>query len=274
VHDTSSIRRSRLSASTGKVALTLGLSLCVGQLVATPATPAVASPTTVATTTTTTLAAAVKPRITLAANKRTITKGSKVKLTARLVDPRTKEAVKSGSIRLQVWRSGAWRTSQTRKVYSGGTVVFTAAPTKTRSFRTRFTGSSGYRSVGSKLVRITVKVSGAAVLAEAKKHKGKAYRFGASGPRSFDCSGYTRYVFRKAAGKKLPHKANLQQRYGKRVSKAKARVGDLIVIRSGSYGIHAGIYAGNGYMWAAPRAGKTVTKQKIWTRSYVVQRLL
>jgi hypothetical protein len=91
VHELSSSRRSRLSAGTGKIALTLGLCLCAGQLVATPAvaSPAVASATTAAGPKATTPAAAVKPRITLAANKRTLVKGSKVKLTAKLVDPRT-----------------------------------------------------------------------------------------------------------------------------------------------------------------------------------------
>jgi cell wall-associated NlpC family hydrolase len=275
VHELSSSRRSRLSAGTGKIALTLGLCLCAGQLVATPAvaSPAVASATTAAGPKATTPAAAVKPRITLAANKRTLVKGSKVKLTAKLVDPRTKKAVKSGSVRLQAWRTGAWRTWQTKKVYSAGTVSFSTAPHKTGNFRTLFTGSSGYRRVGSKLVKITVKVNGSKVLAEAKKHNGARYRFGASGPRVFDCSGFTSYVFRKSLGKKLPHKANSQQRYGRAVAKSKAKPGDLIVIRSGSYGYHAGIYAGGGYMWDSPRAGKTVGKHKIWSKSYVVRRL-
>ncbi|MDI6101389.1 C40 family peptidase [Actinoplanes sp. NEAU-A12] len=116
--------------------------------------------------------------------------------------------------------------------------------------------------------------AGTRVVAEAAKHKGKRYKYGAVGPKRFDCSGYTLYVYKKATGKKLPHKANLQQRYGKSVSKAKARPGDLIIIRSGSYGTHAGIYAGGGKMWSSPRTGKTVTKHKIWSRNYVVKRLV
>ncbi|WP_328463446.1 C40 family peptidase [Actinoplanes sp. NBC_00393] len=112
------------------------------------------------------------------------------------------------------------------------------------------------------------------VMNEAAKHKGKKYKFGAAGPKRFDCSGYTMYVYKKAAGKKLPHKAHLQQRYGKAVAKSSARPGDLIVIRKGTKGTHAGIYAGGGKMWAAPRTGKTVTKQKIWSKNYVVRRLV
>jgi cell wall-associated NlpC family hydrolase len=120
----------------------------------------------------------------------------------------------------------------------------------------------------------TSKAAANRVLTEAAKHKGKKYKFGAAGPKRFDCSGYTMYVYKKAAGKKLPHKAHLQQRYGKAVAKSSARPGDLIVIRTGSKGTHAGIYAGGGKMWAAPRTGKTVTKQKIWSKNYVVRRLV
>jgi cell wall-associated NlpC family hydrolase len=274
VHEISSSRRSRRSAGTGTFALTVGLCLCAGQLVGTPAaaSPIVVSATTSAVTTI--KLAAVKPRITVAASKRTIGSGSAVRLTAKLVDPRTKKAVRSGSVRFQAYRKGAWRTWSTRKLSSAGTAAYRAEPHKTANFRALFTGSSGYRVVNSKLVRVTVKKTGAQVLAEAKKHKGARYRFGASGPRVFDCSGFTRYVFRTSLGKKLPHKANSQQRYGKAVAKAKARAGDLIVIRSGSYGYHAGIYAGGGYMWDSPRAGKTVGKHKIWSRSYVVRRLV
>jgi cell wall-associated NlpC family hydrolase len=117
------------------------------------------------------------------------------------------------------------------------------------------------------------KPAGARVVTEAAKHKGKRYKFGAVGPKRFDCSGFTLYVYKKTTGKKLPHKAHLQQRYGKAVSKAKAKPGDLIVIRSGARGTHAGIYAGGGKMWSAPRTGKTVSKQKIWSKNYVVRRL-
>ncbi|GAA4605804.1 cell wall-associated NlpC family hydrolase [Actinoplanes octamycinicus] len=130
------------------------------------------------------------------------------------------------------------------------------------------------RTTGTVNAAAKAQLAGNRVITEAAKHKGKRYLFGAAGPKRFDCSGFTLYVYKKAVGKKLPHKANLQQRYGKAVAKSKARPGDLIIIRSGSYGTHAGIYAGGGKMWAAPRTGKTVTKQKIWGKSYVVRRLV
>ena len=114
----------------------------------------------------------------------------------------------------------------------------------------------------------------AKVIAQARKLVGRPYRYGASGPRAFDCSGFTMYVYRKALGAKLPHKANSQQRWGRPVAKAKAQPGDLIVFRRGSYGYHAAIYAGNGYMYDAPGRGRKVGKHKIWSKNYVVRRLV
>jgi cell wall-associated NlpC family hydrolase len=82
------------------------------------------------------------------------------------------------------------------------------------------------------------------------------------------------YVYRRAIGSKLPHKANSQQRWGHAVSKSKAQPGDLIVFRRGSHGYHVAIYAGNGYMYDAPGRGRKVGKHKIWSKNYVVRRLV
>jgi cell wall-associated NlpC family hydrolase len=268
VHERTSHRRRR-SAGTGSIALSLGLCLCAGQLVATPPASAAPAPVTAAAATT------VKPSIKTSYNKKSIGWGSKVKVTTKLINPKTGKAV-TGKVKLQ-YRSKAgkaWRTSQTRSTTAKGSVVFWSKPTSSVYFRTLFAGSKGYQSVASASTRVTVKASGAKVLAEAKKHKGALYKFGASGPKRFDCSGYTMYVYKKAAGKKLPHKANSQQKYGKGVSKGNKKPGDLLVFRSGSYGTHVAIYAGGGYMWASPHTGARVKKQKIYGKNYVVRRLV
>jgi cell wall-associated NlpC family hydrolase len=243
-----------MSVGTGTVALSLGLCLCAGQLVATPAASAAPVVT----------AAAVKkvtPKISNSGS-RTVKWGGTVK------------AVTRGSVRLQAKRGGKWHTWTAKKVSSKGTVTLVGKPGITTWFRTQYTGTSTYTWATSRALKVTVKASGAKVLAEAKRHKGAPYRFGASGPKRFDCSGYTLYVYRKAAGKKLPHKANSQQHYGSAVSKSKKKAGDLLVFRSGSYGTHVGIYAGGGYMWAAPHTGSSVKKQKVYSSNYVVRRLV
>ncbi|GIE75986.1 hypothetical protein Aph02nite_19360 [Actinoplanes philippinensis] len=270
MHEHSSSRRRRASIGTGTVALSLGLCLCAGQLIA--ASPAAAATTPIATPVAVAAAAPkVTPSMWSATSTRSLKWGSTLKVTAKVIDPSTNQVAK-GTVRLQGYSNGAWRTWDTETVKSG-TVSLTAKPTSTVWVRTVFTGSGYNQKVTSK-VKVTVKASGAKVLAEAKKHKGALYKYGASGPKRFDCSGYTKYVYKKATGKSLPHKANSQQKYGKAVAKSKKQVGDLIIFRNGSYGYHAGIYAGNGYIYDSPHTGARVGKHKIWSNSYVVRRLV
>jgi cell wall-associated NlpC family hydrolase len=261
--------RRRRTIGTGPVALSLGLALTASQLIGT-------SPASAAAPVTAAAATPVKPTVKTSYNKKTIGWNTKVKVTTKLINPKTGKAVTSGKVRLQIRSSGkkAWKTYQTKTVYSKGTVTFWSKPAATAYYRTVFGGTKSFKSVATGSTKITVKANGAKILAQAKKHKGALYKFGASGPKRFDCSGYTMYVYKKAAGKKLPHKANSQQKYGKAVSKKNKKVGDLIVFRSGSYGTHAGIYAGNGYMWDSPHSGARVGKHKIYGSSYVVRRLV
>jgi cell wall-associated NlpC family hydrolase len=272
VHGHSSGRHRRASAAgPGKLALKLGLCLCAGQLIAGPvlASAAEATPMPVSAN-----AATTKAKVSESVNHRTIKYGSAVKVTAKVINPKTGSVVTSGKVRLQAWRNHAWRTWQTKSVGKSGSVVFYSHPHITGSYRSLFTGGGGVTSAASGSIKVAVASSGGKVLAEAKRHIGALYKYGAAGPKRFDCSGYTLYVYKKAAGKKLPHKANSQQRYGKAVSKSKKRVGDLIIFRSGSYGYHAAIYAGGGYMYDAPHSGARVGKHKIYSGSYVVRRLV
>jgi peptidoglycan DL-endopeptidase CwlO len=256
---------------TGSIAVSLGLSLLGGQLVATqPASAATSSSAVMAAA-----AAKVKTKVTQSVNKKTISYGSTVKVTAKVVDTRTGKVVKAGGrIALQAHRNKAWRNWQIRTLPKSGVITFTSRPLVTGSYRTVYFGGSTYAVGSTSAVKVTVKTSAAKVLAEAKKHVGALYKYGAAGPKRFDCSGFTMYVYRKAIGSKLPHKAHSQQRWGYPVAKSKAQPGDLIVFRRGSYGYHAAIYAGNGYMYDAPGRGRTVGKHKIWSKNYVVRRLV
>ncbi|MGI6357155.1 MAG: C40 family peptidase [Bacillota bacterium] len=103
---------------------------------------------------------------------------------------------------------------------------------------------------------------GSKVVTTAYRYRGRPYVFGARGPRYFDCSGFTRYVYR-LHGYYLPHSAAAQSRLGQYVSKSNLRAGDLVFFRN-TYkrGIsHVGIYVGSGRMIHAwPRRGVIVTK--------------
>jgi cell wall-associated NlpC family hydrolase len=110
------------------------------------------------------------------------------------------------------------------------------------------------------------------VLQEAARHKGAPYQYGAAGPNSFDCSGFTMYVFGKF-GVNLSHNAASQYGQTHHVSSAAKRPGDLIFF-TGSGGIyHVGIYAGGGQMWAATHSGDVVRYESIYQASYVVGRV-
>ena len=113
----------------------------------------------------------------------------------------------------------------------------------------------------------------AGVMVTAASLKGRPYRYGATGPSAFDCSGYTRYVFARN-GISLPRTSRAQYQATKRISKAGARKGDLVFFGRGSAVYHVGIYAGNGMMWHSPRAGKSVRLIKIWTSNWSAGRII
>lgn len=100
----------------------------------------------------------------------------------------------------------------------------------------------------------------------AASKQGSPYRWGATGPHRFDCSGLTLYSF-KRAGKRLPRTAAAQYNSTHHVSRRSRRAGDLVFFHYGSYVYHVGIYAGNGRMWHAPKTGSRVRLERIWTRS-------
>ncbi|MCH5674503.1 C40 family peptidase [Streptomyces gilvus] len=100
----------------------------------------------------------------------------------------------------------------------------------------------------------------------AASKKGSPYKWGATGPRRFDCSGLTLYSY-KAAGKKLPRTAAQQYNKTHHISAKSRKAGDLVFFHSGSNVYHVGIYAGQGKIWHAPKTGDVVRLQKIWTKS-------
>jgi cell wall-associated NlpC family hydrolase len=265
-------RRRRLSVGTGTAALSLGLCLCAGQLLSTA--PALAAPTTTAPVVQAVAVAKVTPAVRTSISSRTLNSGATMRVTVRYTNPKTGKPVTTGTAHLMYWDGARWRGWSKANLNNNGSANLYAAPKASHYFRVVYGGSSTASAVRGGKFYVTVRSNGAKVLAEAKSHTGALYKFAAAGPKRFDCSGFTKYVYKKAAGKNLPHKANLQQRYGKAVSKGAKQIGDLIVFRSGSYGYHAGIYAGNGYMYDSPHTGARVGKHKMYGSNYVVRRLV
>lgn len=70
------------------------------------------------------------------------------------------------------------------------------------------------------------------LLDEAKKHLGKPYKWGATGPKMFDCSGFTSYVF-KQFGFDITRTSRSQwKNSGKEIKTNNAIPGDLIFFTS------------------------------------------
>lgn len=117
------------------------------------------------------------------------------------------------------------------------------------------------RSTRASRQRVSVSYAGPAsgraaiAVREAYRQLGKPYRWGASGPNSFDCSGLMMWVWGKA-GVSLPHSSRAQYGYGVHVSKSELRPGDLVFYGHPIH--HVGIYVGNGQYIAAPHTGDVV----------------
>ena len=111
------------------------------------------------------------------------------------------------------------------------------------------------------------------VLREAAALAGRPYVYGAAGPRSFDCSGFTRYVF-ATVGRYLPHNAAAQFALSHKIAKSAIRPGDLVFFVSYGYIYHVAIYAGHGLIWHAPHSGDHVRLATISTNSWVAGRVL
>ena len=122
-----------------------------------------------------------------------------------------------------------------------------------------------YRKSSSRLADI--------VVAEALKHIGPNYQFGAAGPKKFDCSGFTQYIYRKV-GVSLPRTSRAQAQVGKPVSFGNLRKGDLVYFGNGIS--HVGIYMGDGKFISALNQKKGILIQDInisyWKKHFVVGR--
>ncbi|MCK1795517.1 NlpC/P60 family protein [Streptomyces sp. XM4193] len=98
------------------------------------------------------------------------------------------------------------------------------------------------------------------VLAFAKKELGKPYVWGATGPNSYDCSGFTQAAWR-TGGLELPRTTFDQVKVGTKVAKSDMRPGDLIFFYADV--THVGIYVGGGQMIHASKPGDDVKYESV-----------
>jgi peptidoglycan DL-endopeptidase CwlO len=112
--------------------------------------------------------------------------------------------------------------------------------------------------------------SGNAIVDYAYGFIGTPYVYGATGPSSFDCSGFTSYVYRNAAGIEITRTTYSQLGVGTAVSYDELQVGDLVFTYGGD---HVGIYVGGGQYIHAPQPGDSVKVSPV-TSFYAARRVL
>jgi len=93
------------------------------------------------------------------------------------------------------------------------------------------------------VAQATPAVSGGSAMNRALSKVGSPYRWGATGPNAFDCSGLVTWAY-KSSGVSLPRTSQAMSRVGAPVSRTELRPGDLVFFyRPVS---HVGIYVGDG----------------------------
>lgn len=104
-----------------------------------------------------------------------------------------------------------------------------------------------------------VSSAAAGALAFARAQIGKPYKWGATGPASYDCSGLTQAAY-KSVGISIGRTTTQQVFAGKAVSKSDLRPGDLVFPHPG----HVQMYSGNGNIVEAPHTGEDVMERAMW----------
>lgn len=96
-----------------------------------------------------------------------------------------------------------------------------------------------------------------AVVVFAYQYLGRPYVWGATGPTTFDCSGFTQFIYRHF-GISIGRTTYDQIKDGSPVADGDLRPGDLIFFGTWSDPHHVGMYVGNGTYIHAPHTGDVV----------------
>ena len=116
--------------------------------------------------------------------------------------------------------------------------------------------------------------SGQVILESARLQLGERYKFGGKSPATgFDCSGLA-WFSHKQNGINIPIHSSEQFKYGRPISKAGLKAGDLVFFETYRQGAsHVGIYKGAGEFIHAPNRNKQVQIQ-VLSNSYYRKRYL
>ena len=108
------------------------------------------------------------------------------------------------------------------------------------------------------------------VIAYAKTFLGTPYEWAANGPSTFDCSGFTKYVYAHF-GVSMGRTTYVQITQGQYVSRENLQPGDLVFFGTGTPH-HVGIYVGNNSYIHAPKTGDVVKISQLTRSDYMSAR--
>ena len=133
-------------------------------------------------------------------------------------------------------------------------ISFNTIDTSTTGVKTvTYTGVDSAGNKAEVQLQVEVTFSGERIVNTGLSKTGCPYVWGSTGPNSFDCSGFTQWVYRQN-GIYIPRTSSEQKAAAKKVvSLSELEVGDILW-RSG----HVGIYIGNGRYVHAPHTGDVV----------------
>jgi len=111
----------------------------------------------------------------------------------------------------------------------------------------------------------------------AKELLGRKYVWGATGPRTYDCSGFTQKIYRDA-GIKIPRVSRDQAKVGQYVSYTNLKKGDMVFFDTKKHPsgkvTHVGIYLGNGNFIHASSGAKKIVIFNFNQKSFYKKRFL
>ena len=106
---------------------------------------------------------------------------------------------------------------------------------------------------------------------------GSPYRYGGKNKNGFDCSGFTAYVYNKAADRSIGRSSKEQAKTGKKLKTSQYKPGDLVFFKKGRKVDHVGIVykSKRGELWMIhASSSRGVVAEEIYGSPYWSKKML